>query len=79
MQVNQFRLINRAGGSGGTYRLRTDGSLSLRAVRALSDAPFCGWGFTGPGASAAIAAWETLRVEADYAGLRPLEFAEGAR
>lgn len=79
MQVNQFTLINRAGGSGGTYRLRRDGSLSLRAVRALEDAPFCGYGFVGPAASAAILAWATLRVEADYAGLRPIEYAEGAR
>ena len=79
MQSNQFQLINIAGGSGGTYRLRRDGTLSLRAVRALQDAPWCGWSFSGPAASQAITQWEYLRHEADYAGLRPIEFAEGAR
>ena len=79
MKSNQFELINFAGGSGGTYSLRKDGTLSLRAVRALSDQPFQGYGFIGPAASAAITAWATLKVEADYAGLRPIEYAEAAR
>ncbi len=79
MQSNQFQLINIAGGSGGTYRLRRDGTLSLRAVRALENAPWRGWHFSGPAAGAALAQWEWLRHEADYAGLRPIEFAEGAR
>ena len=79
MQVNQFRLINIAGGSGGTYRLRRDGTLSLRAVRALENAPWRGWHFNGPAAGAALAQWEELRDAAHDAGLRPIEFAEGAR
>lgn len=36
MKSNEFQLVNMAGGRhGGTYRMRADGRLPLRAVRAL--------------------------------------------
>lgn len=65
MQSNQFVLVNLTGGThGGTHRMRADGRLPLRAVRALVDAPFGGYHFSGPAAPAAAVAWRTLRDEA---------------
>jgi hypothetical protein len=65
MQSNQFTLANLTGGThGGTYRLRANGRLPLRAVRALVDAPFGGYSFAGPAASAAAVAWRALRDDA---------------
>lgn len=69
----QFSLYTIAGGSGGTYRLRADGTLSRRAIRALINTPFGGWLFAGPAAAAAGAAWRDLRDRAYDAGLSPLE------
>ena len=65
MKSNQFSLVNLAGGThGGIYRLRADGRLPLRAVRALVDAPYGGYSFAGPAASAASSAWRSLRDDA---------------
>ena len=65
MKSNQFQLVNMAGGRhGGTHRMRADGRLPLRAVRALAHAPFGGYHFSGPAAPAAAVAWRALRDEA---------------
>ena len=69
----QFSLHNIAGGSGGTYRLRADGTLSRRAIRALSNTPFGGWLFSGRAAATASAAWRDLQDRAHDAGLFPWE------
>lgn len=65
MKSNEFQLINMAGGRhGGTHRMRADGRLPLRAVRALVHAPYGGYNFAGPAATAALVAWRYLRDEA---------------
>jgi len=65
MKSNEFQLINMAGGRhGGTHRMRADGRLPLRAVRALVHAPYRGYSFAGPAATDALVAWRYLRDEA---------------
>ena len=73
MHANEFSLSNAVGGSGGTYRLNQDGTLSRRALRALIDAPFGGWGFSGPAALPAMDQWTYVRRIAHDAGISPLE------